>query len=99
MIMFGLFSQNTVMAVFASINMITGAAYTLWAYNRIAFGNVRDVYVTHHLDLIRREFYVFGLLLVLLFVVGLQPSSLLSSLHNEVLFLTSYVMTGGSGAL
>jgi NADH:ubiquinone oxidoreductase subunit 4 (subunit M) len=29
MIMFGLFSQNTVMAVFASINMITGAAYTL----------------------------------------------------------------------
>lgn len=99
MIMFGLFSQNTVMAVLACINMVTGAAYTLWAYNRIAFGNVRDVYVLHHFDLIRREFYVFGFLLVLLFLLGLQPTPLLSSLHNEVMFLTSYNLVGGTGAI
>jgi NADH:ubiquinone oxidoreductase subunit 4 (subunit M) len=98
MIMFGLFSQNTVMAVLASINMVTGAAYTLWSFNRISFGNVRDTYIIYHFDLIRREFYVFSFLVVLLLILGLQPTPLLSSLHNEVIFLTSYQITGGFGS-
>jgi NADH:ubiquinone oxidoreductase subunit 4 (subunit M) len=84
MIMFGLFSHNSIMVALASINMITGAAYTLWAYNRIAFGNIKDIYIKYHFDLTRIEFYLYFFLTVLLFAMGLFPNFFLEYLHDWV---------------
>ena len=35
----GAFQQNPILTIFGAIGMILGAAYSIWLYNRIAFGS------------------------------------------------------------
>jgi len=87
MICFGLYSHNTVVVILASLNMIIGAAYTLWAYNRVAFGNLKNQFLVMHTDLKRDEFYLFSFLGILMFLIGIYPSVILNPLHEFVALL------------
>lgn len=87
MICFGLFNHNPSIVMLASINMVVGAAYTLWAYNRIAFGNIKNLYLKYHFDIKRDEFYLYSLLIFLMLFIGIYPSSILNPLHEIVTFI------------
>jgi NADH:ubiquinone oxidoreductase subunit 4 (subunit M) len=87
MICFGLYMQNSVIVLLASINMITGAAYTLWALNRVVFGNVKTIYIHSFGDLTRLEFYTFFLLFVIMLFMGLKPNFFLTLFHGLSHFL------------
>lgn len=82
-IFLGLFSNNSFVVFLASINMITGAAYTLWAYNRIAFGNLKNLIIKENLDLDRNEFYIFFILVYFLFLMGVVPNFIFNLLHVD----------------
>ena len=82
-ILLGLFNGNSVATVLASINMVTGAAYTLWTYNRIAFGNIKNLIIKNNLDLNRKEFYIYFILIILLFIMGIVPNFIFDYLHND----------------
>lgn len=82
-IFLGLLSNNSFVVFLASINMVTGAAYTLWAYNRIAFGNIRNLVIKKNTDLDRSEFYLFMLLIFFLAVMGLMPNIVFDILHVD----------------
>jgi NADH:ubiquinone oxidoreductase subunit 4 (subunit M) len=73
--------NNSFIVFLASINMITGAVYTLWAYNRIAFGNLKNLIIKENLDLDRNEFYLFFILIFGLFLLGLKPNCVFDLLH------------------
>jgi len=57
--------------------MVLGAIYTLWAVNRIFFGNLRTLSIAAGQDLTRKEVYIFTMLLVPRVALGVAPSMLL----------------------
>nr|NP_051127.1 NADH dehydrogenase subunit 4 [Cafeteria roenbergensis]AAF05778.1 NADH dehydrogenase subunit 4 [Cafeteria roenbergensis] len=87
MICFGLFEYNSFAVIIASINMVTGAAYTLWALNRVNFGNLKSQYILSYGDVNRLEFYIFCLLVILMILMGIFPNFILGILHSVSHFL------------
>lgn len=82
-IFLGLISQNTLIVFLASINMITGAVYMLYALNRVIFGNLKNLFIQQNLDLDRSEFYLYFILIYFLFLLGLQPNFIFNWLHID----------------
>ncbi|MDE3208567.1 MAG: NADH-quinone oxidoreductase subunit M, partial [Pseudomonadota bacterium] len=60
-------------AALAATTLITGAAYTLWMYKRVVFGEVVNQAVSTMQDLNAREIIVLGLLAVAVLGMGLYP--------------------------
>jgi NADH:ubiquinone oxidoreductase subunit 4 (subunit M) len=61
--------------------MILGAVYTLWTYNRIFFGNLKNLSIKSSMDLNRHEAYLFSILIVILLVMGVYSKLFLDSFH------------------
>jgi NADH-quinone oxidoreductase subunit M len=80
LILMGLFQHNFWATFFASTSMVLGAVYTLWTFNRIFFGNIKVLSLSYYKDLDRKEVHLFGILLFMLFLMGLQPYLLLDTM-------------------
>lgn len=87
LIMFGLFNQNIFVGIISCINMILAAAYSLWLFNRISFGNLRNLYFTLFYDLTRIEFYSLSFIFFLVILLGIRPDVVLSTFHIEMFYL------------
>jgi len=59
MVLAATFKSNIFITVLAATGGVWGAAYSLWLYNRTAFGNIRLTYISNFQDVDRREFFVF----------------------------------------
>ncbi|MBV8468752.1 MAG: NADH-quinone oxidoreductase subunit M [Burkholderiaceae bacterium] len=57
----------------AATALILGAAYTLWMYKRVYFGNVANHHVAELTDINAREFFMLALLAVAVLAMGLYP--------------------------
>lgn len=84
LILVGSFKVNTTITFLGATGVIIGGAYSLWLFNRIAFGNIKTQYTTQFLDLSLREFVVFFPLILGTLVVGIYPEIFLSSIHMSV---------------
>nr|YP_008816166.1 NADH dehydrogenase subunit 4 [Roya obtusa]YP_009755754.1 NADH dehydrogenase subunit 4 [Roya anglica]AGZ90375.1 NADH dehydrogenase subunit 4 [Roya obtusa]QIQ22993.1 NADH dehydrogenase subunit 4 [Roya anglica] len=84
LILVGVFQRNTLIATLAAIGMILGAAYSLWLYNRVVFGNFKPKFLTVFSDLNRREFFLFMPFLFGVIWMGLYPEIFLESMHTSV---------------
>lgn len=76
----GAFQRNPVFAVLGSTGIVLSAAYSIWLYNRIAFGGWSK-YLNYTTDLTRREFMLLLPLLFVAVVFGLFPNIILDSVH------------------
>nr|YP_010401882.1 NADH dehydrogenase subunit 4 [Sargassum ilicifolium var. conduplicatum]UQV81057.1 NADH dehydrogenase subunit 4 [Sargassum ilicifolium var. conduplicatum] len=74
------FDANTTACFFAATSMILGGVYSLWLFNRIAYGNIKLV----GCDLNYREFVVFLPLLIGTVFMGLYPDLFFSVMHASV---------------
>lgn len=82
---------NPLIALLATTGVIFSAAYSLFLYNRVAFGTVSP-YIensANNRDIGRREFYVFIPLIFLVFFLGIYPNIILNPLHASVYNLIS----------
>ena len=84
LILVGAFQANTTICVLAGTGMILGGGYSLWLFNRIAYGNLKIQYFNEFLDLNKREFLTFLPLILGTFVMGLYPEVFLESIHFSV---------------
>jgi len=84
MILIGSFKVNTTITFIGATGMVIGGCYSLWLFNRIAYGNLKIQYVYQFLDVNKREFTIFLPLILGTFVLGLVPSIFLSSMHMSV---------------
>ncbi|MBX6392066.1 MAG: NADH-quinone oxidoreductase subunit M, partial [Burkholderiales bacterium] len=84
-------------AFLAATTLITGAAYTLWMYKRVIFGEVANQHVAELEDLNPREFIVLGLLAVFVLGIGVYPFPLTEVMHESVNNLLQHVATGKLG--
>lgn len=79
----GIFQQNPLVGLIASSGIVLSAAYSIWLYNRIAFG-AWSKYIKYTLDLNRREFMILLPLLIGTVVLGIFPNVVLDTIHISV---------------
>jgi proton-translocating NADH-quinone oxidoreductase chain M len=84
LIFVGSFKVNTFITFLAATSVVIGAAYSLWLFNRIAYGNLKTQYTNKFLDLNFREFIIFLPLIIGTLIIGLYPDIFLSSLHMSI---------------
>ena len=78
-------------AAIAATTLIFGAAYTLWMYKRVVFGNVTNPHVEEMRDLKPREFLFMALLAVSVLFMGLYPKPFTDVMHASVADLLVHV--------
>lgn len=84
LILLGSFKVNTAITFLGATSVVIGGAYSLWLFNRIAYGNIKTQYTSVFLDLSLREIAVFAPLLLGTLIVGIYPNIFLSSIHSSV---------------
>ncbi len=71
-------------AMGAATGLILGAAYMLWLYRRVMFGEVTNPEVRHMSDLATREWLIFIPLVAAVLWLGIHPTSMTSSISPTV---------------
>jgi NADH-quinone oxidoreductase subunit M len=77
LILAGLRRHSFVATLVASTSRVLGAAYTLWAANRIFFGNIRSLSLPAAQDLTVQEAALFAPLVFLVLALGILPNPFL----------------------
>lgn len=91
MSLYGAFERMPILGVLASTSIVLSAAYTMFMYNRIAFGGSYSVYFVQNIgDVTRREFIMLLVFVVLTVLFGIYPAPILDGLHYSV---TSLIYT------
>jgi NADH-quinone oxidoreductase subunit M len=78
----------------AATTLILGAAYTLWMYKRVVFGDVANDHVKELTDINCREFLVLGTLAICVLAMGLYPFPFTDVMHASVDSLLKHVAAG-----
>lgn len=91
MVILGAVKFNFWVAAVAATTMIVGAAYTLWMYKRVVFGDVANHHVEELTDITPREFLVLALLAVGALGMGLYPLPFTEIMHSSVEELLRHV--------
>ena len=91
MIILGAVKFNFWVAAVAATTMIIGAAYTLWMYKRVIFGDVANHHVAELTDITPREFLVLALLAGGALGMGLYPLPFTEIMHSSVEELLRHV--------
>lgn len=84
MIIVSAYQAHFWVAFFAASTLVIGAAYTLWMYKRIFFGEVVNDGVTKLKDISYTHIFIFTLLAIGVIGIGIYPDWLLSMLHSSV---------------
>ena len=84
MVIMGAMKYNFWVSFLAATTLIFGAAYTLWMYKRVVFGEVANDHVRELKDINGREFLVLALLAVPVLWMGIQPAPFTDIMHASV---------------
>ena len=84
LILTGSFKVNTSITFLGATSMIIGGGYSLWLFNRIAYGNLKIQYTSKFLDLNLKECLAFLPLLLGTLITGIYPDIFLTSIHMSV---------------
>jgi len=77
----GIFQDNVFVTIVSASGIILSAVYTLWLFNRIAYGNVKIQNIEAFIDMSYIEFMVLCPLLFLTIFLGVYPNCLIDKLH------------------
>ena len=91
LVILGSFQANFWIALLAGLTLILGAAYTLWMYKRVVFGEVANEGVAGLSDVNPREFIVLAALAAAVLLIGLWPAPLLDVMGPSVENLLDHV--------
>lgn len=85
MSLYGIFERSSLFGVLASTSIIFSAAYTIYLYQRIAFGGVYSrIFTTTIPDLTKREFIVLLTLVIPTVIFGIYTAPILDGIHYSV---------------
>ena len=89
--LYGTFERLPLLGAFASSSIVFSAAYTIYMFNRIAFGGKYSKSFNVNIpDLNKREFFILLILVLLTVIFGIYPSPILDGLHYSVSTLIYY---------
>jgi len=84
LVMVGAFHANTWTAVLMATGVILSAAYMLWLYRRVIFGELTKPDLKDMLDLSKRELLIFTPIVLVVLWMGVYPQSFLRIMHASV---------------
>jgi len=85
MSLYGVFERLPLLGVFASSSIVFSAAYTIYMFNRIAFGGSFSKFFDVNIsDVNKREFFILLTLVILTILLGIYPAPILDGLHYSV---------------
>src|SRR5262252_3505010 len=84
MVILGAMKFNFWIALLAATTLIFGAAYTLWMYERVIFGEIGNQHVAERKDASPRELLVLALLAAAVLWMGVYPAPFTDIMHASV---------------
>jgi len=84
LILIGAFKKSFLVAAIASIGVILSAAYMLWLYKRVVFGEIKKNEIKKISDLNRAEIFILSFLVLTIIFFGFYPEPLLSTTKISV---------------
>ena len=85
MSLYGVFERLPLLGVFASSSIVFSAAYTIYMFNRIAFGGSFSKFFEANIsDVNKREFFILLTLVIFTVLLGIYPAPILDGLHYSV---------------
>jgi NADH-ubiquinone oxidoreductase chain 4 len=85
MSLYGVFERLPLLGIFASSSIIFSAAYTIYMFNRIAFGGSFSKFFEANIsDVNKREFFILFTLVIFTVALGIYPAPVLDGLHYSV---------------
>ena len=93
----GVFKVNTWVAFFATTGVILSAAYALWLYRRVVFGDLVKTVLLDLKDLSMRERLVFAPLVIMTLALGVYPVLITDIIGTSVGVLVAQVAADISG--
>jgi NADH-ubiquinone oxidoreductase chain 4 len=85
MSLYGVFERLPLLGVFASSSIVFSAAYTIYMFNRIAFGGSFSKFFEANIsDVNKREFSILLTLVLFTVILGIYPAPILDGLHYSV---------------
>ena len=84
LVLMGAFKDNFLVAVIASLGVIFGAAYMLWLYRRVVFGEVKNKEVLKMPDLDNSEKFILWCLAIPVLFFGFYPEPLINTIEISV---------------
>ena len=104
LILLGAFQKSFIVAAIASLGVIFAAAYMLWLYKRVVFGNLVNKELLKILDLNKSEIFILWSLAIPTLFFGFYPEPLINTIEVSIqdliemydLNLISYIESGGA---
>jgi len=87
LILLGLFRVNIRLMAVAALSVVLGGSYSLWLYNKIIFGNIKQNSLHKFQDLTLREFYILLPLVLLVLIMGIFPYFWSNYIHSSLIFI------------
>lgn len=85
LVIVGTFEVNKVYAIMTATSLILGAAYMLWLYRRVMFGEITNEHVNSLSDLNKNEIIIFIPLVILTLLIGIYPNIITEGLDLPIL--------------
>lgn len=86
----GIFAKNSTTLLLSTAGIVLSAVYSVWLFNRVAFGTLKTEYISRFSDINRRECAILASLLIPMIVLGISANFILDFLHLPVnLLLTT----------
>lgn len=80
---------NIWIAIIAATTLVWSAAYTLWMYRRVVYGEVANQQVAHLVDISKREIFMLVILAAAVLLLGVWPQPLLHIMDASILDLVA----------
>jgi NADH-quinone oxidoreductase subunit M len=91
MVIMGAVQHNYWIGLLAATALILGASYSLWMVKRVAFGEIANDNVRGMSDLNGREFFLLGVMAVMVLYMGIHPKPFTDVMHVSVQALLQHV--------
>lgn len=94
MSLYGTFERLPLAGALASSSIVFSAAYSMYMYNRIAFGgSFSQYFISNIVDLTKREYYILITLIIATVALGVYPAPILDGIHYaSTTVLTNYII-------
>lgn len=84
LILVGSFKVNSFNSVLGATGVVICSVYSLWLFNRIAYGNLKIQYTKTFFDITHKELLIFLPLILCTLIIGIMPNLILVTIHASV---------------
>ncbi len=97
MVILSSFQASFWIALLAATILILGAAYTLWMYKRVIFGDIANEHVAELKDISSREGLILGALAIVVLLFGIWPAPIFEMMQPTLQHLFEHVIQTKAG--